>query len=334
MAGPVSFIRSIQHPEAFHGSDGRAPFFEGWYVKIVSPDRAARWAIIPGIFRGILGEHGQRDEAFVQVLDGSTGRSWFHTYALEEFEASSTSFRVQVGNNHFDSAGLTLDLPQLKGRIDFTSPMEGWPVTLSAPGIMGWYGLMPFMECYHGIVSFGHGLAGVLDVEGSRVDFTTGRGYIEKDWGRSFPAGYVWLHSNHFATEQDASFIGSVAIIPWLRSEFRGFLVGLRHGGHLYRWATYNGAREADLTIADTYVSWSLTSRDGTLTIRADRTRGGLLHAPLRTEPHQRVEETLDARINITHTLPSGVVAFDDVGEAGAMEVFGDIAKLLGTPPK
>ena len=334
MASPRSFIRAIQHPEAFHGSDGRTPFFEGWYIKIVDPTHKQRWAVIPGVFRGILGEHGQRDEAFVQVLDGSTGRSWFHTYRLEEFAASSTGFDVRVGPNHFDSSGVTLDLPQLKGRLGFTSALEGWPVTLGSPGIMGWYGLVPFMECYHGIVSFGHGLSGRLDVEGKSIDFGNGRGYIEKDWGRSFPAGYVWLHSNHFATEPDASFIGSVAIIPWLRSEFRGFLLGLRHGGHLYRWATYNRAREADLTIDDTHVSWSLTGPDGTLTVRADRTRGGLLHAPLRTEPHQRVEETLDARIHVTHTSSNGEVLFDDIGNVGAMEVFGDIKKLLGTKPK
>jgi hypothetical protein len=110
--------------------------------------------VIPGVFRGILGEHGRRDEAFVQVLDGSTGRSWFHTYRLEEFAASSTGFDVRVGPNHFDSSGVTLDLPQLKGRLDFTSALEGWPVTVGSPGIMGWYGLVPFMECYHGIVSF------------------------------------------------------------------------------------------------------------------------------------------------------------------------------------
>ncbi len=325
---------SVLHPEAFHGRDANSPFFEGWYVKVVDASHAQRWAVIPGVFRGVAGEHGERNEAFIQVLDGSTGRSWFHAFPLDEFEASTTQFSVRIGNNHFSSRGVTLDLPQLSGSLTYTSPMQPWPVTLAAPGIMGWYGLMPFMECYHGIVSFGHGLSGRLDVEGEPVNFKAGRGYIEKDWGRSFPAGYVWLHSNHFASDLDASFIGSVAIIPWLRSQFRGFLIGLRHGGRLYKWATYTRAREKQLVIDDDHVSWSVTGRDGTITIRAARTRGGLLHAPLRVDPHQRVEETLDARIHVTHTSKTGEVLFDDVGDVGAMEVFGDIARLLGTKPK
>ncbi len=334
MRGPIAFTRGVVHPEAFHGDGARTPYFEGWYVKLVDSTQSARWAVIPGVFRGVLGEDGVRDEAFVQVLDGTTGRSWFHRFDVSEFRASSREFDVHVGDNHFSASGVTLDLPQLRGRLNYTTPLEPWPVTLSAPGIMGWYGLMPFMECYHGIVSFGHELSGSLVVEETTTNFDAGRGYIEKDWGRSFPAGYVWLHSNHFSTDADASFIGSVALIPWLGSQFRGFLLGLRHGGRLYRWATYTGAREQALVIDDHRITWQLTGHDGTISVAADRVRGGLLHAPLRRDPHQRVEETLDARIHVTHTDASGHILFECIGEVGAMEIFGDIAQLLGTAPK
>jgi hypothetical protein len=87
------------------------------------------------------------------------------------------------------------------------------------------------MECFHGIVSFGHSLGGTLSVEGKPVDFGGGRGYIEKDWGTAFPAGYVWLNSNHIDTDPRACLIASVAIIPWLKASFRGFIVGLRREG-------------------------------------------------------------------------------------------------------
>lgn len=29
------------------------------------------------------------------------------------------------------------------------------------------------------------------------MDFSGGRGYIEKDWGQSFPAAWVWLQINY-----------------------------------------------------------------------------------------------------------------------------------------
>jgi hypothetical protein len=194
---------------------------------------------------------------------------------------------------------------------------------------MGWFGAVPFMECFHGIVSFGHDLAGELTVEGKKVSFAGGRGYIEKDWGRAFPSGYVWLHSNHIDSDPEASLIGSVAIIPWIGRPFRGYIVGLKHSGKLHRWTTYNGAKEIELTITDTHVQWQLSSKDGLLTLSADRVRGGLLHAPIRTEMHQRVDETLDAVIHIKHTDRDGRVLLEGKGLVGAMEVHGDLKRLL-----
>jgi hypothetical protein len=86
----------------------------------------------------------------------------------------------------------------------------------------------------------------------------SGRGNLEKDWGRAFPSGYVWMQTNHIDADPAASLIASVAIIPWVRSSFRGFIVGLRHGGRLHRWATYNRSREVLLAIDDQHVRWTL----------------------------------------------------------------------------
>jgi tocopherol cyclase len=330
--GPISFVKGLRRPEAFHGTGVTSGFFEGWYVKLVSADTAQRWAVIPGVFRG-LEQPGQprRDEAFVQVLDGSTGESWYHAFPVDQFRASSDGFDVTVSANRFSPSGVTLDLPQLAGRIDFTSPMDPWPVTWRSPGIMGWYGLVPFMECYHGLVSFGHGLRGTVSVRDRQTSFDDGRGYLEKDWGKAFPAGYVWLHSNHIDADPTASLVASVALIPWVRSTFRGFIIGLKHHGRLYRWATYNRSREELLAIDDTHVHWTLDGPDGRLRLSAERTRGGLLHAPLRSAMHQRVEETMDGRITVRHEAADGRVLLEGLGTSACMEVFGDIERLLAT---
>ena len=326
MRTPLQFFKGIFHPEAFHGHGRSKRYFEGWYVKVVSADQKTRWAVIPGVF---LGLDGGVNEAFIQLLDGSTGRSWYHKFDTSEFSASADEFDVTLGKNHFSSKGVTLELPELRGSISFESELDPWPVKPLSPGIMGWFGAVPFMECFHGIVSFGHDLAGDLTVEGKKVSFAGGRGYIEKDWGRAFPSGYVWLHSNHIDSDPEASLIGSVAIIPWIGRPFRGYIVGLKHSGKLHRWTTYNGAKEIELTITDTHVQWQLSSKDGNLTLSADRVRGGLLHAPIRTEMHQRVDETLDAVIHIKHTDRDGRVLLEGKGLVGAMEVHGDLKRLL-----
>ena len=330
--GRRSRITGIRHPEGFHHQGPGS--FEGWYVKLVTADREHRWAVIPGIFRGQDGSRGG-DEAFVQVLDGRTGASSYHRFDPAEFHAATDRFDVQVGPNRFRSDGVELHLPELAGEVRFASPLDPWRVWPWAPGAMGWYAWVPAMECYHQVVSFGHALSGTLRVEDGEVDFAGGRGYLEKDWGTAFPAGYIWLHSNTFA-HTDASLMASSALIPWRGRQFRGFIVGLRHGGRLYRFATYTRARSLQMHVDDDSLVWRLRSarRPGrtplSLEVRADRPAGGLLHAPIRTEMHRRVEETLDARIEVTLRRGSEVL-LNDVGLAGGLEVHGDIPGLLAT---
>jgi hypothetical protein len=330
MQSPLAFISGVRHPEAFHGQGVRRNFFEGWYLKLVSKDLSQRWAIIPGIFKGLKGAPATEDQAFVQVLDGVNGKSWFYSFEPGAFTADTNRFNVAVGPNRFSPAGLSLDLPGLKGEIAFTSPLDPWPVSWRRPGIMGWYGMVPFMECFHGIVSFGHSLGGWLEINGVTQDFTGGRGYIEKDWGQAFPQGYVWMHSNHISFDAEASLIASVALIPWLGTSFRGFIVGLKHRGKLLTWATWNGSVERKLSIDDSHVHWVLSGPDGVLELSAERLRGGLLHAPLRTAMFQRVEETMDATVSIRLLDPTGqTVLAEGTGVSACMEVFGDLERML-----
>ncbi len=336
----VGTLGATLHPDGYHGDyQGDVGFFEGWYVKLVSADRSHRIAIIPGIFKG--GEHssvpGANDEAFVQVLDGVTGESWYETYSVEEFSADARSFDVAAGGNSFGAAGVSVDLPEsrLRGEVSFTTPLDPWPVSIASPGIMGHYGWVPVMECYHGLVSFGHGLAGSLTLGDREMSFDGGAGYLEKDWGRAFPQGYVWMQTNHFSTP-GVSLSASIATIPWGRTSFRGFIVGLRMAdasggpGELHRFATYTGAETTALDYDDAHVTWTMRAKDGTeLRLRAERGRGGLLHAPIRTSMHRRVEETLDARVHVELVGADGRVLFADTGEAAGLEVHGDVDGLL-----
>jgi hypothetical protein len=105
--------------------------------------------------------------------------------------------------------------------------------------------------------------------------------------------------------------------------------VGLRLGDRLLRWATYNGSREVSLEIDDDEVRWELEGPDGRLSLTADRVRGGLLHAPVRTEMHRRVEETLDAIVRVRLTSPSGATVLDTVADCAGLEVHGDLQGLL-----
>ncbi len=289
------FWKTTLNPDRYHGHGKKPPFFEGWYFKLVDPSTEHRWAIIPGIF--LSGD----PHTFVQILDGSSGASYYHTYDVSDFEAADDRFAVRIGPNRFSRDAISLDIARpeqtVQGVLSFDGPTP-WPVTVTAPGIMGWYAWVPFMECYHGVVSLDHAIHGGLEIDGEAVDFSGGRGYIEKDWGRSFPSSWIWLQSNHFDTV-GTSLTGSIAMIPWVRRAFRGFIVGLWHRGQLYRFATYTGARTDLLRVTDGGVEWVLSDARHRLEIEARRGRGGVLKGPTTHDMGKRVAESLDATVNV-----------------------------------
>ncbi len=317
-------IATTLNPGSYHGTNKKPPFFEGWYYKLVSADEKHKVAIIPGV---ILGKDAH---AFIQVLNGVDGKTAYHEYPLEHFITQPPSFSLGIGDNHFDGKKLTLNIDNAHGQISGEvklGPLTPWPVTLWSPGIMGWYAWVPRMECYHGVLSFDHALEGTLTLDGQEMDFSGGRGYIEKDWGQSFPAAWVWFQSNHFKG-LNACITASVAIIPWVGRAFRGFIVGLWIDGKLYRFTTYNGTKIESLEIHDDEVKWVLYNRQYRLSIVARRVEGGLLRGPTRVDMGTRVMETLSASVKVELRSLDGDLLFEGSGEHAGLEVVGDLPRL------
>lgn len=88
---------------------------------------------------------------------------------------------------------------------------------------MGPFSYIPFMECNHAILCMCNSICGHIDLNENRIEFENGIGYIEKDWGCSFPKSYVWCQGNHFM-HSNASFMLSIAEIPFKILNFKGFL--------------------------------------------------------------------------------------------------------------
>jgi hypothetical protein len=322
-------LRALWRPAMYHGHGKRRGFFEGWYFKFIDAAEQHLHAVIPGVF---LGKDRTTSHAFVQVLDGLSGHSTYHRYALDQFAASDREFDVRVGPNHFRTDGITLDIADrdraLRGALNF-GDFAPWPVTLTSPGIMGPYAFAPFMECYHGVLSFDHAVRGALLMNGETVNFDGGRGYVEKDWGQAFPQAWIWGQSNHFA-QPGTSITISVATIPWLGNSFRGFIVGLWHQRQLHRFTTYNGSKVASLHLTDTHVILRMANKTHCLEIDAARSEGGLLHAPYRVDMLQRVTESLTATIAVKLIeLKSERTLFDGLGRHAGLEINGEIQRIV-----
>lgn len=322
MSAGVTLPRGLAHPEAFHGRGRRAPFFEAWYVKLVDASGDRSLALIPGLFRGLGADSAH---ALLQVVDASAPWTHYHRGPCERFEAAEDRFSVSLQaagrDHHFDEQGLEVDLPELEGRVEF-GPLDPWPVLPRSPGAMGPFAFAPGLECRHGICSFGHGLKGELRVGSERWNLDGGRGYIEKDWGSTFPRSWAWVQCEHFEAHPAACLAFSSASVPWLGLRFPGLLCGMKVGDELYRFATYTGARVQSLERAGNRLQIEVVDRHHRLSIHTVGGRPTPIHIPSQLDMRGMVTEHIGAEVNVR--LERGkTLLFESMGRQGAWELHG-----------
>lgn len=312
-------------PELFQGARRRRRYFEGWYFKQVSPDGRA-WSFIPGVSLDAEG----RCRAFVQAIDGSAGTTRWYEFPFEAFRWNPRALDLRVGDNRFSLEGIELDLDGPEGRVRaglrFGLPVR-FPSRPWRPGIMGPYSFVPFLECKHGLVSLDHRTDGRVEADGLGISMDGGRGYIEKDWGSSMPAAWIWCQSNSFP-EPGVSLMFSLADIPWLGGRFPGFLcAALLPGQGVRVWASWNGSRIQSLSAGDQAIAAVIRRRDETLELRMERGRGGLLRAPAAGAMDRRIAESVDAVLS-ARLEGRGRRIFEGTARPAGLETVGDLSLL------
>jgi hypothetical protein len=314
--------KATWNPDMYHGWGMEKSFFEGWYFKIVDKTENHVYAVIPGI---AMDEKGQK-HAFIQVLDGKNNKAFYYDFDFKKFKASSKHFHIQIEDNHFSREKIILQLPGLNGELKISHSIP-WPKMLGAPGIMGWYSFVPFMECYHGVVSLHHYYKGVLKINDLPVHFDGGKGYIEKDWGVSFPQSWIWMQSNHFEEEKEVCVMASIAHIPWLGSYFIGYIVGFWWEGKLYRFATYTGAKmKAELY--EKKVEVAFKDRTYRLELTGIQAEGADLVSPVSGDMKGKVNESMQGKIQVKF-FKKGNLIFQGTGKNAGMELAGKLEELL-----
>lgn len=319
--------RKVLNPHWFQGSRETDNYFEGWYFKNVSADGQNTWSFIPGV--SLVNEDAH---AFIQVINGQTGDTYYFRYPADSFSFSSDGFEICVGQSYFSDKMFVLDMDDgknsFKGVITFED-VKKYPVWYKRPGIMGWYRYVPSMECYHGVVSLDHALQGQIVHNNQTISFDQGRGYIEKDWGSSMPKAWVWMQSNHFGHE-GTSFMMSLARIPWIGSTFTGFLGFFLHEGSIISFATYTGAEVKDFQYTDKDARLTIRGSKYTIEVHAvksldnkRKTSTGGLKAPVLGNMERMIHENIDAEIHLHIKDKKGETVFKGTGKHSGFEMVG-----------
>ena len=317
---------SIYNPFVFQGNLKNKNYFEGWYFKHTSADQQYTWCFIPGV---ALNENDSH--SFIQVINGINGISDYIRYPLNEFRFDQEKRHLIIADSTFTEEFIDLDIKtefkEIRGRINYRNRIP-YPKYLFSPGIMGWYSFVPFMECNHGIVSVNHDLSGELSLDGDNITFNQGKGYIEKDWGTSFPEAWIWLQSNNFSSDR-TSFFFSIAKIPWIRNFFIGFICFLYYDNKFYTFSTYNGSKVKKAGRDRDSIMITVENKKYTLQISAIRKGDGELKAPSMGEMSRKIKESINSEVSLRLIDSNGNLIFNDTGHSAGVEIIDKIFEYL-----
>jgi len=291
----LNHYRLLFRPAIYHGKSYKNFFFEGWFYKLVSCSGKNVLAVIPAVVQG------DDPKCFIQILDGTSHKSSVVFYDSSKFDYNRDHFLISLDKNKFSAEQIELDIDsdyKIRGTLAFSASAL-YASSILRPNIMGWYSYVPLMECNHALLSLSSQISGSLEINGELVDFNNGKAYMEKDWGPSFPEGYLWCQSNHF-DDSDTSFIFSVAKIPWLFSSFIGFLSLFNFEGKQYNFATYTGAKITNYRVSNKTVNVCIKKKTLTLEFEIERAVAGELIAPYSMKGLTKVTESLSSVIHLS----------------------------------
>lgn len=322
----MSWISKMKDPMQMQGTLHSSSYFEGWYFRMIALSGECI-SLIPGYSTSPKDIH-----CFLQyILSDASGdgfqalRTGYLKYPIQELGYERDPFSLQIGESRFyrDGFDVQVETPEISmhGKLAFCNmtPIRTSPLT---PNIMGWFAYFPWMECYHGVISMEHQLEGSVHLDGRIIDFTGGTGYLEKDWGTSFPKSYLWIQCNQFKSGQ-VSLMCSVAEIPLLGTRFQGHIINLILGGKEYRFATYNRSKISSLELQNGEVSILADHPRWSLRIHARLELEGALKAPQFGQMDRIIKEGLQGTVALELLDKGSGAMIKDEGINAGIELVG-----------
>lgn len=300
----------------FQGSLKKKNYFEGWYYKQVTKDTKETLVCIPGISTAAENPH-----AFIQLIYGN--HSVYLTYNLSDFSYGENPFFIKIKNNFFTLEHVILNIEEENLRIKGTltlSHLTPLKKTLYRPNIMGPFAYLKNMECNHGIISLNHKVHGTIKINDETLSFKDGDGYIEKDYGISFPKYYLWFQSNTPTKHPQATIFLSIAHIPIVHTSFQGLISVLEVNGKQYYFTSYYFSNIKLLKKQNNHILVTLKNLKYILEMDIKYHTEHALIAPNLGEMNHPMKESVDAEADVKLLTKKKKIIFEDHFVAGGLE--------------
>lgn len=179
----------------FRKRDSTQPYFEGYYFKFIN-DQKEIVILIAGISISTTEKF-----SFIQIASNYNEEVELYKFPLSELKPSADSFYFKIGDNEFGPDRIVINIGQINADIQLTNSIH-WKRSFLRPNIMGFLSFVPKVECKHDVITIKTDVSGYINLEKQKIVFEHGDGYIEKNWGSSFPKEYMWLHANQFKNKE------------------------------------------------------------------------------------------------------------------------------------
>lgn len=174
------------HPTLLQGDITKNNYFEGWFQKVYIPEQNTSIIIIYGIATG----NELTKTGFIQLL--IPGHEVIHLdFPQHEVALSKRKHEVKLGPNYFSSNRIHIENKRVQLDLDII------PVAKKAfqQNSMGNFYLVPGLPCYHSVLQVNSFVKGHININNELIQLTRSSGYLEKNWGTSFPEKYFWMHA-------------------------------------------------------------------------------------------------------------------------------------------
>jgi hypothetical protein len=207
----------IFKPTTLRGNLERNTYFEGWFQKIYSKEHNSSFVII----YGYATSNTEDTFGFIQILFPNKTTEII-CFNRNEFSCDPNRHIVRMGENLLTTEIIQINTKEVKIHLKLMNNH----VSKTFKNSMGYNYFLPALPCYHAVLNTGHLVSGEIKQKNERFIIKNELGYLEKNWGTSFPETYYWLHAVD-PNDPQVSILFSRAEIDWIGKKF------IRHLGHL-----------------------------------------------------------------------------------------------------
>lgn len=267
--------------------------FEGWFTKVDDVNDDLMISVIWGYSTFEGDEH-----SFIQFTNSLNHKTKYIRYDMNEIKYEENPFKVTIGKNYLTKNKMHLDInfEDLKVFGDFKfSEFQEIKKSLLKPNIMGFLSFFP-NECNHSITSMHHFINGFVNINDNEFNIQNANGYIEKDWGTSFPQKYVWAQAND---KSKNSVVFSYATVPMLGKYAKGFFLVFHIDNKEYRFSTIEGSKLVSFENDDKSFKAVIKKKNLELEIYSRQYNPVDLRSPNQGQMRNLIKESLDGEMKV-----------------------------------